>query len=167
MRFNYCVFVCYCMTWEFPCVWWKERANILQNWKLCIFHLSEMVLGILYMYFRAQCLYFCVYVCIYTYMQWCLCMCSCMFMYMYLWMHMHVCACRDLKLTLVSSWVNFHFSYWGKIFHWAQVCLSGLDFMYALGILRVHVLYSLISLCSWVCMFITYIVRIFENITAQ
>lgn len=76
-----------------------------------------------------------VWMYIHIYMHWCVSMFACMFMYMYLWMHMHVCACRDLKLTSVSSWVNFHFSYRDKIFHWAQICLSGLDFMYALGIL--------------------------------
>lgn len=94
-------------------------------WEFCICTLELSV-------YIFVCMYVWMYV--HIYMQWCVCMCACMFMYMYLWMHMHVCACRDLKLTSVSSWVNFHFSYWGKIFHWAQVCLSGLDFMYALGI---------------------------------
>lgn len=59
----------------------------------------------------------------------------CVFMYIYLWMHMHVYACRDLKLALVTSWVTFVFAYWGKIFHWAHVCLFYVDFMFALGIL--------------------------------
>lgn len=91
-------------------------------------------------------------------------------MYMYLWIYMHVYACRDLELTSVSSWVTFHFAYWGKIFHF---CLFGLDFMYALGILTPYsyganaLFVGLSPQLSMFITYITYIVRIFENLKAQ